>query len=57
MDKRYLGNGLYVEIQAPDWIIITSEDGVNVLARLVFDVEMVTKLKQMVNEYMAATDG
>lgn len=34
--KTYLGDGLYAEWQGPYEIIVTSEDGIRVLDRVVF---------------------
>ena len=51
-NKHYLGDQLYVETCAPDWIILTSDDGVDVTAKLVFVIEMVKKFKQIVDKYM-----
>ena len=42
-EKIYLGDGLYAKVEHGD-IIVTSENGVCVLATLCFDYNMVKKL-------------
>lgn len=52
MAKQYLGDGLYVEINGLYDIVVTSEDGISVLERVIFDTEMVDNLKKMVDRYV-----
>jgi len=50
--KSYLGDGLYMEFVAPYEIIVTSENGIMVLDRVVFDERMVKQFAQRVADHI-----
>jgi hypothetical protein len=50
--KVYLGDGLYVEFEGAYAIHVTSENGIEVLDRVVFDARMVDKLKEFTDAKM-----
>ena len=51
--KMYLGDGLYVNVQAEHEIIITSENGIEVFDTIVLEYDMIQKMKDFVDRVLS----
>ncbi len=51
MTKRYLGDGVYVEIGDTGDLVLTTEDGVSVTNRIVFDEVTMAEFEQYVEQW------